>query len=70
MTTIGVLHEKEVIEDKKKKTIKVIDFGINFDERVADGFYLIKSMKLLQHIFNNPELLEHNANELVELEKE
>ena len=31
---------------------------------------LIKSMKLLQHIFNNPELLEHNANELVELEKE
>lgn len=71
LMTMGEIHDIEVIDkDGKKKRKKICDWGIAIDERVADGFYLIKSMKLLQHIFNNPELLEHNANELVELEKE
>lgn len=69
MTTIGVLHEKEVTEDKKKKTIKVIDFGINFDERVADGFYLIKSFDLFKYILNNPELLEEAASKKYDINK-
>ena len=69
MTTIGVLHEKEVIEDKKKKTIKVIDFGINFDERVADGFYLIRSFDLFKYILNNPKLLEEAASKKYDINK-
>jgi len=69
MTTIGVLHEKEVIEDKKKKTIKVIDFGINFDERVADGFYLIRSFDLFKYILNNPELLDDAASKKYDINK-
>lgn len=71
LATMGEIHEIEVIDnDGKKKRKKICDWGIAFDERVADGFYLIKSMKLLQYIFNHPELLEHDACELIELEKE
>ena len=58
LVTMGEIHDKEVIDkDGKKKTRKICDWGVAFDERVADGFYLIKSMQLLQHIFDNPELL-------------
>ena len=40
-----------------------------FDERVADGFYLIKSIEMLQYLFDNPELLEEKANNKIELPK-
>lgn len=67
--TIGVIKDKEVImENGKKEVRKICDFGINFDERIADGFYLIKSCKLLQYIIDNPELLEDEASTKVEVE--
>ena len=66
--TIGKIKDKEVITENGKKEIrKICDFGMNFDERIADGFYLIKSAKLLQHIVSNPELLEEDANTKIEL---
>ena len=46
----------------------MVEFGANFDERASDGFYLIKSLKLLQYIFDNPTLLEGAANEKIESE--
>ena len=70
LVTMGEIHNKEIIDnDNKKKIIKVCDWGIAFDERVADGFYLIKSLELLQYIFDNPELLEQSANKKIELQK-
>lgn len=67
--TIGVIKDKEIImENGKKEVRKICDFGINFDERIADGFYLIKSCKLLQYIIDNPELLEDAASTKVEIE--
>ncbi len=67
--TIGVIKDKEIIlENGKKEVRKICDFGINFDERIADGFYLIKSCKMLQHIIDNPELLEDAASTKVEME--
>ena len=69
LITMGVMKDKEVIIDGKKEIRKICDWGVAFDERVADGFYLIKSMELLQYIFDNPELLEHDASEKIELEK-
>lgn len=69
ITTIGKIRNKEVIDDDGNKKIrKICDFGINFDERVADGFYLIKSLKLLQHIISNPELLEEDASTKVNID--
>ena len=68
LVTIGQIHNKEIIDNNnKKKIIKVCDWGIAFDERVADGFYLIKSLELLQYIFDNPKLLENNIDEIIKM---
>ena len=70
LITMGEIRDKEIItRDGKKEVRKICDWGIAFDERVADGFYLIKSMEYLQYIFNNPELLEEDANKKIELPK-
>ena len=41
------------------------EFGINFDERVADGYYFAKSVKMLQHILDNPKMLEERASKKI-----
>lgn len=69
MTAIGEIRDKVVAKDGKEKIIKSCNFGINFDERIADGFYLIKSFKLLEYILNNPELLEQRADTKIEIKK-
>ena len=69
LITMGEIRDKEIItRDGKKEIKKICDWGVAFDERVADGFYLIKSMELLQYIFNNPEMLEEDANKRIELQ--
>lgn len=66
IATIGEIHKKEIINANGKKEIRdVCDFGINVDERIADGVYFAKSLNLLQYIFNNPELLDDKASEKV-----
>ncbi|MBQ9154465.1 MAG: hypothetical protein IJ130_11695, partial [Solobacterium sp.] len=60
----GTLHKEEVLmEDGHKEIRDVIDIGATLDERIADGFYFARSLKLLRHIFENPELLERPLNE-------
>ena len=44
-----------------------VDLGITIDERLADGYYYSKSVKLLKHLLENPELLEKPLSEKVEL---
>lgn len=63
ITAIGEMRDREV--DGKKR--KIVSIGINFDERVADGFYLIKSYKLLEYILQNPKLLETKASEKIKI---
>lgn len=67
LATIGEIKDEEVMINGKKQIRKMVEFGANFDERASDGFYLIKSLKLLQYIFDNPKLLEGPANETIEL---
>ena len=69
ITAIGEIKDKIVIQDGREKKIKSCNFGINFDERIADGFYLIKSFKLLEYILNNPELLEERADKKIEIKE-
>ena len=64
MITIGALHKEEmVMPDGHKEIRDVIDFGATLDERIADGFYFAKSIRLLRHIFENPELLDKPLGE-------
>ena len=67
LATIGDIHKEQIItKDGKTEIRDICEFGINLDERIADGFYFVKSVKLLQEIFNNPELLEKNASDKIE----
>ena len=66
--TIGEVKEEEVLIDGKKQVRKFAEFGINLDERIADGYYFVKSIQLLQHIFDHPEMLEDDADDKIETE--
>ncbi len=64
MVTIGTLHKEEILmEDGHKEIRDVIDVGATIDERIGDGFYFARSLKLLKHICDNPELLEKPLSE-------
>lgn len=59
MITIGTLHKEELLMPDGHKEIRdVVDIGATLDERIADGFYFARSLKLIKHIFAHPELLE------------
>lgn len=64
MVTIGTLHKEEYLfEDGHKEIRDVIDIGATLDERIGDGFYFARSLKLLKHICAHPEILEKPLNE-------
>ena len=67
LATMGEIKDEEVIVNGKKEIRKICEFGINLDERIADGYYFAKSVQLLQYIFDNPKLLEENANTKIEI---
>lgn len=59
MITIGTLHKEELLMPDGHKEIRdVVDIGATLDERIADGFYFARSLKLIKHIFAHPELLD------------
>ena len=43
-----------------------VDLGLTIDERIADGFYYSRTVKLLRTLLENPELLEKPLSEEVE----
>lgn len=45
---------------------EMMDIGITVDERIADGYYYSKSVKLFKKLLQSPELLETKASEPVE----
>lgn len=64
MITIGTIHKEELIMPDGSKEIRdVVDIAATLDERIADGFYFARSLKLIKHIFANPELLEKPLSE-------
>ncbi len=47
---------------------ETLDLGLTIDERLADGYYYSKSVRLLKHLLEHPELLEKPMNEEVDYE--
>ncbi len=59
MVTIGTIHkEKVLMPDGTEEIRDLVDIGATIDERIGDGFYFARSLKLLSHMFANPHLLE------------
>jgi len=69
LTTMGEIKDEEVIINGRKEVRKLCEFGINFDERVADGYYFAKSVKMLQYIFDNPKLLDEKVSKKIDSEE-
>ena len=69
LATIGEVKDEEVLINGKKEVRKLCEFGVNLDERIADGYYFVKSLHMLQYIFDNPELLEGPANEKIKFKE-
>ena len=67
LATMGEIKDEEVIIKGKKEVRKLCEFGINLDERIADGYYFAKSVNMLQYILDHPEMLEDPANETVKV---
>ena len=67
LLTMGEIEDHEVIKDGKKEVRKICEWGMNFDERIADGYYFAKSAKVLQYLLSNPELLEEPASQKLDL---
>ena len=42
-----------------------MELGATIDERIADGFYFCKALKLIEYMFETPELMMHPAGEKV-----
>ena len=56
-------------EDGSYRMQDIIPIGLTLDERIADGYYYSKTVKLLKYLLANPELLETAAKEEVDYER-
>ena len=66
---IGQKKMSPVYDREGNMTMKeTLDLGITLDERIADGYYYSKTVKLLKYLLHNPELLELPAEEEVKYE--
>ena len=64
---IGEKTRKPVFrEDGTYELHDILPIGITLDERIADGYYYAKTVRLIKKLIENPELLDLPANEEVE----
>ena len=59
-------HHAQGGEDRQVRD--VVELGITLDERVADGFYFGRSLKIVQHLMSHPELLDRPLKEAIDLD--
>ena len=55
-------------EDGSYDLRNTIKLGLTIDERIADGYYFAKSLRLMRHLFAHPELLDEPAATPVEFD--
>lgn len=69
MITIGTLHkEKRQMEDGSEQERDILDATFTLDERIADGFYYAKSLRITRFLLEHPEYLAGRICEPVPVE--
>ena len=64
---IGMMKKRPFYDDEGNMTMRMsVDLGLTIDERIADGYYYAKTIRLLKTLLENPELLELPLGEKVE----
>lgn len=67
MAAIGTIRrEEKILPGGSRAERDLVDIGFTLDERIADGFYFARSLKIIQHLFSHPELLELPLNQEVQ----
>ena len=67
--TIGEIHKEPIFDENGEAKVRdVVNVGVTLDERIADGFYFARSLKLVKHLFKNPELLDKKLGEEIDFE--
>ncbi len=67
--TIGELHKELVPDEDGNVSVRdIVNIGATLDERIADGFYFARSLKLIKHLFKNPHLLDKTLGEEIDFE--
>ena len=76
LTNWGTTSVFCIVGEKKPRRFEVgdgttelrdsIDIGLTVDERISDGFYCSRAVRLLKTLLENPELLELPLEEKVE----
>ena len=67
--TIGEIHKELMVDENGNQEVRdVLNLGVTLDERIADGFYFARSLKLIKHLFKNPELLDKTLGEEIDFE--
>ena len=65
--TIGQIKKRPFYNEDGTAQVKdCVDIGLTIDERIADGYYYSRTVRLLKTLLENPELLEKPLNEEVE----
>ena len=58
MITVGAIHKApKIMPDGSIEIRDVVDIGATLDERIADGFYFARSLKVVKYLLANPERL-------------
>ena len=69
MITIGKLHqEQKLMYDGTWQPRDVINCTFNIDERLADGFYYAKSLRIMKYLLEHPEAMEEPISQTVPVE--
>ena len=64
---IGMMKKRPFYDEDGNVTMRQsVNLCLTIDERIADGYYYAKTMRLLKHLLENPELLELPLKEKVE----
>lgn len=64
---IGEKKKRPFFDEEGNATMRdSIDLGLTIDERIADGYYYSKSVRLLKKLLEEPELLERPLSEEVD----
>ena len=67
LTTIGEIYNEVMVSDEGKESVrKVCDIGVTLDERIGDGFYFARSVAMIEHILQNPEMLNEPVSTKIE----
>ena len=66
---IGEMKKQPFFDEEGNVTMReCVDLGLTIDERLSDGFYYSRTIRLLKKLLENPELLDRPLEEEVEYE--